>query len=85
MNVAVSILNNSADTGLGIRASARALNLDFIPVATEQYDLIVPSDILDDPKIQLLINLIRSEDFRKRVKALGGYDANMSGNLWKII
>jgi putative molybdopterin biosynthesis protein len=54
-------------------------------VATEQYDLIVPSDILDDPKIQLLINLIRSEDFRKRVKALGGYDANMSGNLWKII
>ncbi|MGW8186136.1 MAG: molybdopterin biosynthesis protein, partial [Desulfobacterales bacterium] len=42
MSVAVAVLSGTADAGLGICAAARALNLEFIPVVTEQYDLVVP-------------------------------------------
>ena len=85
MNVAVAILNGVADVGLGIMAAARALDLDFIPVVKEQYDLVIPSSFVDDPKITLLLNVLRSEEFRKRVTGLGGYDPAKSGNLWKEV
>lgn len=84
MNVAVSVLSGAATTGLGIMAAARALDLDFIPVVKEQYDIIIPSSYIDDPKIQLFLNIARSEAFRERVKKMGGYDPNKSGNLWQI-
>jgi len=85
MNVAVAVLNGMADAGLGIMAAARALDLDFIPVVKEQYDLVIPSSFVDDPKVTLLLNVLRSEGFRKRVKGLGGYNPAKSGNLWKVI
>jgi len=85
MNVAVAVLNGMADVGLGIMAAARALDLDFIPVLSEQYDLVIPSPFVDDHKIQLLISVARSKGFRKRVEALGGYNPEKSGALWKVI
>ena len=85
MNVAVSVLNGMSDVGLGIMAAARALDLDFIPVIKEQYDLVIPSSFVDDPKIELIIGVARSREFRKRVKELGGYNPAKSGDLWKVI
>ena len=85
MNVAVSVLNGMTDVGLGIMAAARALDLDFIPVIKEQYDLVVPSSFADDPKIELIIGVARSREFRERVKGLGGYNPAKSGDLWKVI
>jgi putative molybdopterin biosynthesis protein len=85
MNVAVAVLNGMADVGLGIMAAARALDLDFIPVAREQYDLVIPTTFADDPNIKLLLGVARSNDFRQRVGGLGGYDPARSGNLWKVI
>ncbi len=85
MNVAVSVLNGMADVGLGIMAAARALDLDFIPVIKEQYDLVVPCSFGDDPKIELIIGVARSREFRERVRGLGGYNPAKSGDLWKVI
>ena len=82
MAVAVDVLSGAADCGMGIFAAAKALNLDFIPMEQEQYDVIIPSSVLDMPAIQLVLETIRSEDFRKRVTALGGYDPSKSGQLW---
>jgi len=80
--VAVDVLSGAADCGMGIFAAAKALHLDFIPVEREQYDLIIPSNMLDDHKIQMVIETIRSQNFRERVIALGGYDPSSSGQLW---
>ncbi|MBW1716251.1 MAG: molybdopterin biosynthesis protein [Deltaproteobacteria bacterium] len=85
MNVAVAVLNGMADVGLGIMAAAKALDLDFVPVLSEQYDLVIPSSFVNDHKIQLLISVARSKEFRKRVEALGGYNPEKSGALWKVI
>jgi molybdate-binding protein len=85
MNVAVAVLSGLADAGLGILAAARALELGFIPLLKEQYDLVIPSALVDDPKIRLLLEVIRSDEFKERIKALGGYDPENSGNVWKVI
>jgi putative molybdopterin biosynthesis protein len=85
MNVAVAVLSGLADVGLGILAAARALDLGFIPLLKEQYDLVIPSAFVDDPKIRFLLEVIRTEEFKERIKGLGGYDPENSGNVWKVM
>ena len=82
MAVAVDVLSGAADCGMGIYAAAKALDLDFISMVREQYDLIIPSSYLENQNIQELIATIRSGDFRERVNSLGGYDPGKSGELW---
>ncbi len=85
MAVAVDVLSGAADCGMGIFAAARALDLDFIPIEREQYDLVIPSSMLELPGIQAVLETIRSENFKERVLALGGYDPAKSGKLWRQI
>jgi len=82
MAVAVDVLSGTADCGMGIFAAAKALNLDFISMEREQYDLIIPSSIVDDTNIQVAMETIKSPNFRDRVSALGGYDPTKSGRFW---
>ncbi|WP_136807482.1 molybdopterin biosynthesis protein [Desulfosediminicola flagellatus] len=82
MSVAAAVASGSVNAGMGIRAAAIALGLDFIPVAEERYDLIVPLKYLDDPKVQKVLNLIRTGDeFHKKILALGGYSLRDAGNI----
>ena len=81
MSVAVAVLSGTADVGLGIYAAAKALNLDFIPVVTEQYDLIIPEIYFESPNIQRLLETITSREFKTRVEALGGYHTTKTGNI----
>jgi putative molybdopterin biosynthesis protein len=81
MAVAVSVLSGRADAGMAIYAAARALHLDFIPVAEERYDLVIPDSSWEDPKMQLLLEIIAGDSFRRMVTSLGGYDVSRSGTL----
>jgi putative molybdopterin biosynthesis protein len=81
MAVAVAVLSGTVDAGLGIYAAAKALNLDFIPVVTEQYDLIISNEYVNTPNIQILLETINSQQFKKRVNALGGYSTQQTGNI----
>jgi putative molybdopterin biosynthesis protein len=66
-------------------AAARALDLEFVPVVKEHYDLVIPSSFVDDPKIQLLIRVAGSGAYRERVHGLGGYNPEKSGTLVKAV
>ncbi len=82
MNVASAISTGSADTGLAIRAAARALDLDFIPVAEERYDLIVPKAFVDEAKVRALLDILRAPAvLRRAVDRLGGYDLKNCGDV----
>jgi putative molybdopterin biosynthesis protein len=83
MNVAVAVLGGAADAGLGIYAAAKALGLDFIPVVTEQYDLILPEVHVGNHTIQVLLDTIVTEDFKRRVTALGGYSTEKTGSVFE--
>ncbi|OGP51154.1 MAG: molybdopterin biosynthesis protein [Deltaproteobacteria bacterium RBG_13_43_22] len=81
MAVAVAVLSGRADVGLGIYAAARALDLNFIPVVQEEYDLVIPEKYWEEEKIKALLSVIRSADFQEAVKALGGYDLSLTGKV----
>ncbi len=80
MAVAASVAAGAADAGLGVQAAALALGLDFIPVAQEQYDLIL-NFAADDARGQYIIEILRSGEFRREVEALGGYDLEGAGRI----
>ena len=73
--VAATVAAGRADCGLGVLAAARAFGLDFIPVAQEPYDLVFEPDPILDP----LWTLLESDDFRRAVEDLGGYDTAEMG------
>jgi len=81
MSVAVAVLSGAVDVALGIYAAARALNLDFIPVVTEQYDLIIPEIYFETENIRILLETINSSEFKKQVEALGGYHTEKTGQV----
>jgi molybdenum cofactor synthesis domain-containing protein len=81
MNVAMAVASGAADTGLGIHTAAKALSLDFIPLTRERYDLIIPRAYLADEKIRLLLETIRSDEFKEKALAMGGYEVHETGNL----
>jgi putative molybdopterin biosynthesis protein len=83
MGVASAVLTGVADTGLAILASARALNLEFIPVAKERYDIAVPREFYETDMIQRLITIIKEDnEFRNMVLSLGGYDISDMGKIF---
>ncbi len=79
MAVAVAVASGAADAGLGIYAAARALGLDFLPVVTESYELAIPEEHRESAPVRALLAAIASEEFRRRVEALGGYHTTRTG------
>jgi putative molybdopterin biosynthesis protein len=79
MAVAVNVLTGAADCGLGVFAAARALGLDFVPLARERYDLVVPAVHAQDPKIEAVLEVVRGDAFKDQVLALGGYEIDWTG------
>ncbi|MGC8781526.1 MAG: molybdopterin biosynthesis protein, partial [Anaerolineae bacterium] len=79
--VAAAVASGAADCGLGILAAARALDLDFVPLDEERYDLIVPARFYDDPLLAPLLAIMRDPAFQARVEALGGYAAADMGKV----
>jgi putative molybdopterin biosynthesis protein len=79
MAVAVNVLTGAASCGLGIYAAAKALGLDFAPLAHERYDLVIPDEHMEDPRIKTLLEVINKKSVQTRIKAQGGYETNLTG------
>ena len=80
-SVAAQIASGTADAGMGICSAARLYGLDFLPVCVEQYDLLIPDEAFDTPMVQRLLEVLRGEDFRARLEALGGYRLEHPGTV----
>ena len=70
-----------ADAGLAIHAVSRSFSLDFIPLAEEEYDLLVTKEFSEDPRFALLMELLASAEFASRLSGLGGYSTKESGKI----
>ncbi len=77
----MAVAAGRADCGLGIRAAARLLGLDFVPLGSERFDFVIPAEHWDTIPLQRLVEILRREEFRARVRALGGYDTALSGRI----
>ena len=81
MDVALEIFSGSADAGIAIFTAARLLGLDFIPLATERFDLIIPSDIFKSETVKALREVLKSEEFKSNMARMGGYEIRDTGKI----
>ena len=76
------VASGIADCGIGIEASARANDLDFLSLNEEPYDLVIPNHFMELPAIQSLLSLLKLRDFRRQIESLGGYDTTPMGTIF---
>jgi len=79
--VAAAVASGVADGGLGISAAARALELEFVPLFKERYDLVIPHEYYLSPLLRPLLDLLHDVRFKQQVAALPGYDVSVMGNV----
>ncbi len=79
--VAAAIASGRADCGLGIAAAAQALDLDFVPLFQERYDLVIPQVYADSDLLAPLFDVLDDPDFQQTVAGLPGYDISVMGNV----
>jgi len=79
--VAAAVASGAADCGLGILAAARALDLDFVPLDHERYDLVIPTAFYESDILAPLLAIVRDPAFAARVGALGGYATPHMGQI----
>ncbi|MDI6631578.1 MAG: molybdopterin biosynthesis protein [Bacillota bacterium] len=79
--VAAAVAGGTADVGLGIRAAATALGLDFVPVADERYDLCVLKEYWEGKVGERLRAVLADPEFQAAVLTRGGYDLRDCGRV----
>jgi putative molybdopterin biosynthesis protein len=79
LGVAAAIASGRADCGLGIAAAAQALDLEFIPLFQERYDLVIPKPFAEGDLLAPLFELLAERRFREAVTQLPGYDVSVMG------
>jgi len=79
--VAAAVASGKADCGLGIAAAAQALDLDFIPLFEERYDLVIPQEYFQSSLIKPIFEVLQSQAFRQAVQSLPGYDISSMGEI----
>jgi putative molybdopterin biosynthesis protein len=83
--VAAAVASGAADCGMGILAAARALDLDFVSLDMERYDLVIPAQFYDSPVLAPLLAIIRDPEFAARVVGLGGYGVGDMGKVLGVV
>lgn len=78
---AAAVGRGSADAALGIRAAAEVMDVDFLALAEEKYDLIIREKYIDDPRVKKLIELLNQDKIKAKIEKLGGYNCQESGKI----
>jgi excisionase family DNA binding protein len=82
LDVGLEVLSNRADAGPGIRPVAALLNLGFIPLRWERFDLMAAKERFFDEGVQRFLGLLHEPKFHRVVKdGLEGYDLSLSGKM----
>ncbi|MDD1696329.1 MAG: molybdopterin biosynthesis protein [Methanoregula sp.] len=77
--VALAVKSGEADAGLCVYSAAKALGLQFVPVASERYEIALRREHLDDPRVTSLCDTITSAALKEILNRLGGYDTRETG------
>lgn len=74
LSVAAEVKGSSEAAGLGIYSAAKVMGLDFLPVADEDYDLLMTKEFFESEQGEHLLETINSQQFREEVERIGGYE-----------
>ncbi len=81
LDVGLEILSGRADAGPGIQAVANLLDLDFMPIRWERFDLLMTKEHFFDQEIQQFLGLLHEEEFQSMAMDMPGYEIDMVGKM----
>ena len=81
LEVGISILSKEADVGIATVAVSKFFGLSFIPITTESFDMILDQSTFFEKGVQTMVEVLNSDEFRKRINKLGNYDFKNSGKI----
>ncbi|EEL52457.1 MULTISPECIES: substrate-binding domain-containing protein [Bacillus cereus group] len=81
LGVASQIANGKADVGVGAEKVAQIVNVDFIPLMKEQYDLVILKNKENEKLIEAVKEILQSTEFQNELRAIGGYDISKTGQV----
>lgn len=80
--IASKVARGEADVGLGIeKVAMQFINLEFVPLHKERYDLVIRQEDLERPHFLALMSILKSPSFRNEVMGIGGYDLSRMGEI----
>ena len=80
--VACRVANGQADVGVGVKAAALRLGLDFVPLFQERYDLVCLGKTAKTPIWRELIEILKSPGFLQAIHQQKGYDTSLTGKVF---
>lgn len=82
LDVGLEILSGRADAGPAIRAVAKLLDLDFVPLRWERFDLMISKECFFDEGIQRFLGILHETGFQQTAtREFAGYDVSSSGQM----
>lgn len=82
LGIASAVARGDADIGLGNEKSGlQVTDIEFIPLQQERYEMIIKKEDFHKPNFQAIIKVINSEDFKRELEGIGGYDLSDMGNI----
>ena len=81
LEVGIKILVGEADMGICIKAIAKKLNLGFKPLKEERFDIIIDKEYYFLNEVQMMIELMKTKEFKDRTEGFGGYDSSNTGKI----
>lgn len=82
--VAEAVQSGWADAGVCVELTSVEAGLTFLPVQQEAYDICIPNALIDDPRIQAFLKVMRSVNYRRLLAGLPGYDTADTGTLYGL-
>lgn len=77
-----AVARGSADVSLGIeRVSKEMEGIEFIPIQTESYDLVVKEESIHTSWFQTILEILNSREFQIEVDHMSGYDTKDMGKI----
>lgn len=81
LSVASAVSTGTADVGVGIEKAAKIVGVDFVPLITERYDLVILKTPENERLISIVKEILSSQTFQSEINALGDYDYSQMGSI----
>jgi putative molybdopterin biosynthesis protein len=79
--VARAVAEGKADAGFGLQTAAMAFGLNFIPLVSERYELVIPEGTFDHPAMQQMARWLAERPAHQAIHELGGYETDDTGKV----
>ena len=82
LTMAAAIAEGEADLAIGTERISRQMDgIDFIPLMTERYDLVVKKELFDTAPVQTMLSILKDGSFRREISRFSGNDYRHLGTV----